>query len=76
MSLPLEPDDKDLMKKLTLKKEMSATIMAAAVRVNDSQLRRKETDKVGALLAEIKAKTQRREEPEIAEAVNKSELPD
>ena len=55
MDLPLDPTDKNFPKVLSIKKEVMASVLTASVRVNDTALRRKSNDRIGALLAEVQA---------------------
>lgn len=55
MALPLDPLDKNFPKILSVKKEVMASVLTASVRVNDTALRRKNNDRIGSLLDEIKA---------------------
>ena len=56
--MDLEPDEEatmaDKLKLFSLKKEVMASVLSAGVRVNDTALRRKETDKVAQLLRKVK----------------------
>lgn len=58
MVMDLEPDEEatmaDKLKLFSLKKEVMASVLSAGVRVNDTALRRKETDKVAQLLRKVK----------------------
>ena len=62
------------LKMYTLQKEVMASVLSAGVRLNDSVLRKKEDDKVGKLLQQVRAKSQRQFEPEPADEVTKAEL--
>lgn len=55
MDLPLDPADKNFAKVLSVKKEVMASVLTASVRVNDTSLRRKNNDKIGMLLEEVRA---------------------
>lgn len=55
MALPLRRDDKDFLKIVAMKQAVSSSVMTAGVRLGDGSLRKKTTDKLGALLEEVKA---------------------
>lgn len=55
MDLPLDPNDKNFPKVLSVKKEVMASVLTASVRVNDGALRKRNNDRIGALLEEMRA---------------------
>jgi hypothetical protein len=57
MDLPIPEDPALAIKTMALKKEVMSSVLSAGVRVNDGALRKKSEDKVAAMLARVKAKT-------------------
>lgn len=54
MELPLDPNDKNFPKVLSTKQSVMASVLTASVRVNDGALRKKNLDRIGELLEEVR----------------------
>lgn len=54
MDLKLDVNDKNFPKVLSVKKEVMASVLTASVRMNDGTLRKRNNDRIGALLEEMK----------------------
>lgn len=54
MDMKLPQDLASRIKLMSLKKEVMASVLSAGVRVNDAALRKKDEDKVAALLRQVK----------------------
>jgi len=52
--LKLDENDKNFPKILSVKKEVMASVLTASVRMNDGSLRKKNNDRIAALLDEVK----------------------
>ena len=54
MQIELDPDDKNFPKLLSAKSAVMSAVLSASTKVGDSTLRKQSTDKIGALLEEVK----------------------
>lgn len=61
MALALDPMDKNFPKVLSAKQAVMSAVLTATVRVNDGQLRRKNSDRIAELLEQV-----RREDDPVA----------
>jgi hypothetical protein len=57
MAMPLDPDEKTFSKVLGVKQQAAAAILGASVRVDSGDLRKRNRDRLGALLEEVRSET-------------------